>query len=108
MPLTVALRQSLRHTIHMIKIWKHKGLRFFFQNGITSGIQTKHQTKLKIILQLLDAAAQPEDMDLPGMRFHPLKGQLNKHYSVTVNANWRIIFSFEGKEATLVDYLDYH
>lgn len=92
----------------MIKSWKHKGLRLFFQNGIASGIQARHQTKLKIILQLLDAATQPEDMDLPGMRFHALKGQLNKHYSVTVNANWRIIFSFQEKDAILVDYLDYH
>ena len=54
----------------MIKTWKHKGLRLFFQSGVTSGIQAKHQTKLKIILQLLDAAVQPEDMDLPGLRLH--------------------------------------
>lgn len=92
----------------MIKTWKHKGLRLFFQSGVTSGIQAKHQTKLKIILQLLDAAAQPDDMDLPGFRFHPLKGSLKDHYSVTVNANWRVIFSFEEKDATLVDYIDYH
>ncbi|PJD92811.1 MAG: Killer protein [Legionella sp.] len=92
----------------MIKTWKHKGLRLFFQRGITSGVQAKHQTKLKVILQLLDAAVQPEDMDLPGFRFHPLKGDLKDHYSVTVNANWRVIFSFEGKDANLVDYLDYH
>ena len=51
---------------------------------------------------------QSEDMDLPGFRFHPLKGGLKDHYSVTVNANWRVIFSFDGKDATLVDYLDYH
>jgi proteic killer suppression protein len=92
----------------MIKSWKHKGLRLFFQSGVTSGIQAKHQTKLKIILQLLDAAVQPEDMDLPGFRFHSLKGRLKDHYSVTVNANWRVIFSFEKKDAHLVDYLDYH
>ncbi len=92
----------------MIKTWKHKGLRMFFQSGNTSGIQAKHQTKLKIILQLLNAAMQPEDMDLPGFRFHRLKGELNDHYSLTVNANWRVIFSFDGKDAILVDYLDYH
>ena len=92
----------------MIKSWKHKGLRLFFQSGICSEIQANHQTKLKIILQLLDSAVQPEDMDLPGMRYHPLKGGLKNHYSVTVNANWRVIFSFDGKDALLVDYLDYH
>lgn len=92
----------------MIKTWKHKGLRLFFQTGCISGIQAKHQIKLKIILQLLDAAVQPEDLDLPGMRFHCLKGTLKNHFSVTVNSNWRVIFSFEGTNAILVDYLDYH
>lgn len=86
--------------MHMIKTWKHKGLRLFFQSGVTSGIQAKHQTKLKTILQLLDAAVQPEDMDLPGFRFHPLKGGLKDHYSVTVNANWRVIFFLKGKTPT--------
>ena len=55
-------------------------MRAFFQSGNTSGIQAKHQTKLKIILQLLDAAIQPDDMDLPGFRFHPLKGGLKDQY----------------------------
>ena len=92
----------------MIKTWKHKGLRLFFLKGIISGIQPKHQAKLKIILQLLDASTQPEDMDLPGLRFHKLRGKLKKHYSVTVNGNWRVILAFDGNDAILVDYLDYH
>ncbi len=98
----------MRYTIQMIKTWKHKGLRLFFRTGVTSGIQPKHQTKLKIILQLLDASIQPEDMDLPGMGFHTLKGDLKNYYSVTVNGNWRVIFAFDGQDAILVDYLDYH
>lgn len=92
----------------MIKSWKHKGLCRFFQNGDISGIQVKHQSKLKIILQLLDAASQPADLNLPGMRFHRLKGNYKNHYSVTVNGNWRIIYAFDGTDAILVDYLDYH
>lgn len=92
----------------MIKSWKHKGLRLFFQEGITSGIQAKHKNKLKMILQLLDAASQPEDLNLPGMRFHQLKGNYQGYYSVTVNGNWRIIYGFEGTDAILVNYLDYH
>ncbi len=56
----------------------------------------------------MDASIQPEDMNLPGMRFHPLKGDLKNHYSVTVNGNWRVIFAFDGQDAILVDYLDYH
>ena len=92
----------------MIKTWEHKGLQKFYQTGSKSGIQPKHVNKLKIILQLLDAIANPLDMNLPGMSFHTLTGKSKGFYSVTVNANWRVIFKFDGKDVILVDYLDYH
>lgn len=92
----------------MIKTWKHKGLKKFFETGDTKGIQTQHQRRLKIILQLLNAATVPEDLNLPGMRFHKLVGKQKGFYSVTVNKNWRVIYQFEGLNAFLVDYLDYH
>lgn len=92
----------------MIKSWKHKGLRNFFQTGSMAGIQAPHETKLKIILQRLNAAIKADDLNLPGMRFHPLKGKDKDYFSVTVNGNWRIIYKFEGNDAILVDYLDYH
>ena len=98
----------LRYNIHMIKSWKHKGLRLFFQKGDISKIQAQHQIKLKIILQLLDAASQPEDLNLPGLRFHSLQGAYKGYYSVSVNGNWRIIYAFDGVNAVLIDYLDYH
>ena len=92
----------------MIKSWKHKGLKTFFETGKTSGIDSAHAKKIKIILQLLNAANAPERLDLPGMRFHKLKGDLNGYFSVTVRANWRIIFKFDNEDVILVDYLDYH
>lgn len=92
----------------MIRSWKHKGLKLFYETGKTSGIQAKHETRLKIILQRLDAAVKPEDLALPGMKFHPLKGNLKDCFSVSVNGNWRVIYKFEGGHALLVDYLDYH
>lgn len=92
----------------MIKSWQHKGLRKFFETGKPTGIKPEHVTRLKIILQRLNAATCGKDMDTPGMKFHALKGELKGFYSVTVNKNWRIIFKFEGKDAILVDYLDYH
>ncbi len=92
----------------MIKSWKHKGLKQFYETGSLKGIQAKHQLRLKIILQRLDAAICSEDLNLPGMRWHELKGKLKNFYSVTVNGNWRVIYKFEGKDAILVDYLDYH
>ncbi len=61
-----------------------------------------------MILQLLDAADKPEDMNLPGMYFHKLKGDLKNFYSLCVNGNWRIIFKFKEENVELVDYLDYH
>jgi toxin HigB-1 len=91
----------------MIVSWKHKGLKQFYQTGSKAGIQPEHAKRLTIILQLLDAAESPELLNLPGFYFHGLRGDLKGFYSVRVNGNWRVIFQFEGKNATLVDYLDY-
>lgn len=92
----------------MIKSWKHKGLKKFYENGTKAGIQPKHAEDLSAILLSLAAATKPEDMNLPGFDFHHLKGDLKGFFSVKVNGNWRIIFKFEGADAILVDYLDYH
>ena len=91
-----------------MKSWKHKGLRKFFETGSVAGIQADHKMKSKMILQRLNAAIKADDMDLPGMRFHSLKGKLQGHYSVTVNGNWRITYKFEEQDAVIVDYVDYH
>ena len=92
----------------MIKSWQHRGLKRFFEKGSMAGIQPAHKTRLKIILQQLNAAVSADDMNLPGMKFHALKGEYNGFYSVSVNGNWRVVFGFEGLDAVLVDYLDYH
>lgn len=92
----------------MIKSWKHKGLKQFYETGNVKGIQPKHQVRLTVILQYLDAAIKPEDLNLPGMRFHPLQGRYKEYYSVSVSGNWRVIFKFENEHVLLVDYLDYH
>ena len=92
----------------MIKSWQHKGLKKFYETGSLAGVTPSHSKRLKIILQRLDAATRAEDMNTPGMDFHGLKGNLQGFYSVSVNGNWRIIYTFEGEHAILVDYLDYH
>lgn len=92
----------------MIKTIKHKGLGRFYNVGSLSGIQARHARRLQLILTRLDASVCPEDMDLPGLHLHKLKGQLKDFYSVTVQANWRIIFRFESVNAYDVDYVDYH
>lgn len=60
------------------------------------------------MLALLDEARSVDDMDAPGLRLHPLKGNLKGHWAVTVQANWRVTFRFEDGNAHVVDYLDYH
>lgn len=92
----------------MIKTIKHKGLGGFYNTGSLSGIQAHHARRLQLILTRLDASVGPEDMDLPGLHLHKLKGQLKDFYSVMVQANWRIIFRFESDNAYDVDYVDYH
>lgn len=92
----------------MIKTWKHKGLKQFFETGNKSGIIAVHEKKLKIILQRLSAAIKPEDMQTPGMQFHKLGGNFVGFYSVSVSGNWRIIFKFKEQNAEEVNYVDYH
>ncbi len=80
----------------------------FFERGDESRIRADHRTTVRDILARLNAAAGPEDMDLPGFRLHALKGEYTGFWAVTVRANWRVIFRFEEKDAADVDYLDYH
>ena len=92
----------------MIRSFRHKGLERFFRTGTTSGIQAKHAKRLRLILAQLDRASLIDDMDFPGSRLHPLKGDLKGIWSVTVQANWRITFRFEKGDAEVVNYEDYH
>ncbi|MDE1197880.1 MAG: type II toxin-antitoxin system RelE/ParE family toxin [Pseudomonas sp.] len=92
----------------MIRTFRHKGLKAFFQTGTTKGIRADHAKRLVQILGLLDLAMDANDMNLPGFDLHPLKGNLVEYWSVSVNGNWRIIFRFIEGHAELVDYLDYH
>ena len=92
----------------MIRSFKHKGLERFFRTGSRAGIQPAHAPRLSRQLSALNAARSPEDMNRPGWNCHPLTGGLSGHWSVSVNGNWRLTFSFEGGDAVLVDYQDYH
>lgn len=92
----------------MIKSFVHKGLERFFKTGSKSGIQASHEQRLRAQLAKLDAAKSPEDMSLPAWRLHPLKGKLKNHWAVSVSGNWRLTFRFDGQDAEVVDYQDYH
>ena len=92
----------------MIRTFRHKGLAKFFATGSRARIQAPHSERLSLILATLNAATTPGDMALPGLKLHPLKGGRGGTWSVTVRANWRVTFRFEGKDAVDVDYEDYH
>lgn len=92
----------------MIKSFRHKGLQRFFETGSKSGIQAAHAAKLRLLLATLDQAVKPADLSAPSWALHPLKGDLKGSWSLTVNGNWRVVFAFEGVDAVLVDYRDYH
>jgi toxin HigB-1 len=93
----------------MINSFHHKGLKVFFESGSMAGIQAAHAPRLVRMLNRLNEASKAQDMNLPGWRLHPLKGRdLKGHFSVWVNGNWRMTFTFDGTDAVLVDYQDYH
>ena len=83
----------------MIKSFKHKGLKRFYDTGITSGIQPSQKKRLRLLLTALDTASCIGDMDIPSFNLHPLKGKRNGTYAISVSANWRITFKFEDGNA---------
>ena len=93
----------------MIKSFSHKGLAQFFVTGKKTGIQAAHAPRLAAMLRRLNETSNAQGMNLPGWKLHPLKGrELKGHFSVWLNGNWRMTFTFEGTDAVLVDYQDYH
>ncbi len=92
----------------MIKSFKHRGLKRLYERDDRSGIRPDLLNTVERILTILDSATMPQAFDLPGYRLHPLKGELKGLWSVTVRANWRIVFRFEGANAFDVELIDYH
>jgi proteic killer suppression protein len=91
-----------------IKGFLHKGLERFFATGTKRGIQAKHADRLRLILATLNAATNPQDMNLPGLGLHELQGARKGTWAVKVSGNWRVTFGFAGKDAEGVDCQDYH
>jgi proteic killer suppression protein len=92
----------------VIRGFRDKGLKRLFEDGETKGLQADHIQKVENILAVLNRARKPQDMDLPGFRLHRLTGDLKDFWSVTVRANWRVIFRFEEGDTYDVDLIDYH
>ena len=92
----------------MIRTFRSRALKRFMEHGDERRIKAEYRETVRDILARLNASATPHDMDLPGFRLHPLRGDHAGFWAVTVRANWRIIFRFKDGDAVDVDYLDYH
>lgn len=92
----------------MIRSFKHRGLKRLYERDDRSGIRHDLVNTVQEILTVLDQASTPQELGLPGYHLHPLKGDLKGFWSVTVRANWRIIFRFEGTDALDIELIDYH
>ena len=92
----------------MIRSFQHRGLKRLYERGTRSLIRSDLHDRVEVMLAQLDVASSPEAMRLPHYRLHALKGRLKGYWSVTVKANWRIIFRFEGEDVYDVELIDYH
>lgn len=92
----------------MIKSFRHKGLERFFRKGDARGIQPQHAGRIGRILDMLDVASDADQLSVPGMFLHPLKGERKGEWAMTVSGNWRITFRFEGEDVIVVNLEDYH
>ena len=104
----IAPCNQLRYTQSVIVGFRHKGLKKFFESGDLRGIPAQHGARILRQLDVLDAAREVTDMDLPGWKLHQLKGARKGTWAVSVSGNWRITFRFEAGDAYDVDLEDYH
>ena len=92
----------------MIQAFRHRGLRRLYEKGDPSRVGANIADRVALALADLDDARLPSDLDLPGYRLHPLKGDLKGFWSVSISRNGRIIFRFHDGDAYDVDLIDYH
>jgi toxin HigB-1 len=92
----------------MLRSFKSKGLKRFAETGDSSKLPVPNHERVRQILLALNAATRPEAMNIPGLQFHPLKGDQKGRYAVSASGNYRITFAFQGEDAVQVDLEDYH
>ena len=92
----------------LIENFRSRALKKYWEKNDDRGIRRDWIARVKLILDALNAASRPEDMDVPGLGFHTLRGNRGGEYAVYVSRNWRITFAWSGQDATEVDLEDYH
>jgi proteic killer suppression protein len=92
----------------VIASFKSRSLKRFWERGEVRRLPAQFVNKIALVLDALDAAALPSDLDLPGFGFHSLAGDRRGEFAVTVSRNWRITFRWQDGDAVAVDFEDYH
>ena len=92
----------------MIRSFRHRGLRRLYERDDPSRISADQLDRITLALADLDIASQPGDLDLPGYRLHPLRGDRQGSWTISISGNWRITFRFQAGDAYDVDLVDYH
>lgn len=92
----------------MIGSFRSKPLQVFFETGESRKLSVPNTKRLARILNALDVATTPDDMNIPGLRFHSLSGDRKGRYAVDASGNWRITFGWDGEDAIDIDLEDYH
>jgi len=91
----------------MIRSFRSRALSAFWEKGDASKIRADHVARIRIRLARLNVVKQPEEMNVPGFNFHKLHGKPQR-YAVSISGPWRITFGWDGTDAVLVDYEQYH
>lgn len=86
----------------------HAGLRRLYERGDARYLNPAHVARIRFALADLDVARSPRDLNRPGYRLHPLKGDRRGYWSVRISGSWRVVFRFVDGEAVDVDLVDYH
>ena len=98
----------MRYTRAVIKSFKHKGLKLFFEKGKPQAYKLSMRKKLRMQLAAIHTAQNIDDINLPGFSLHQLKGERSNIWSISVNGNWRVTFEFTDGNAYILNYEDYH
>ena len=105
---TVDRCTATQYNTCMIRSFRHRGLRRLYERDDPSRVAASLADRIALVLADIDDASKPRDIDLPGYRFHPLKGNMKGMWSISVSGNWRITFRFDDGDVYDVDLVDYH